>query len=72
FSLIGAIGAITAHTTVSMLAARMGGLSVVVGYLAMLSLPSALLFGLMINETRGLSLEASGNEDAFRQSAAAR
>ncbi|MGH7950249.1 MAG: MFS transporter [Candidatus Binataceae bacterium] len=72
FSLIGAVGAITAHATVSLLAARMGGLSVVVGYLAMLSLPSAMLFGLMISETRGMTLEASGDEDAFRASAASR
>ena len=69
FSLIGAFAAITAHATVSLLAVRMGGLSVVVGYLAMLSLPSAMLFGLMIDETRGMSLEASGNEEAFRASA---
>ena len=47
-----------------MLAQRSGGLSVVVGYLALLTIPSAVIFGMCIEETRGLSLEVAAREDA--------
>jgi hypothetical protein len=44
---------------------RMGGLSNVVGWLALLAIPGALLFLLPIDETHGLSLEDAAREDAF-------
>jgi len=66
FAITGAVASIASQATISILAPRMGGLSIVAGALSLLLLPSALLFGLMIDETRGLSLEASANEDAFR------
>jgi hypothetical protein len=62
---LGAIGSVAAQTTISLLAGPLGGLSAVVGWLAMLGVPPALLFGLVIEETRGMSLEQSGREDAF-------
>ncbi|MGH7917455.1 MAG: MFS transporter [Candidatus Binataceae bacterium] len=62
-TLIVAIAAIIAEVTIAALAARMGGLSVVAGYLALLSIPGALIWGLFIDETRGLSLEAAAGED---------
>jgi len=68
FAITGAIASIASQATISILAPRMGGLSIVAGALSILLLPSALLFGLMIDETRGLSLEAAANEDAFRTS----
>jgi MFS transporter, putative metabolite:H+ symporter len=65
FALIGAGAALTAEGVISTLAKRMGGLSNVVGWLALLSIPAALLFGLMIDETQGLSLEDAASEEAF-------
>lgn len=66
FALIGAGGALAAETTIAFLARRMGGLSIVTGWLSLLGIPGAILFGLLIDETRGLSLEESAREDAFR------
>jgi MFS family permease len=57
-----AISAIVAQVTIAVLAVRLGGLSVVVGYLALLAIPSSLIWGLFIDETRGLSLEAAAGE----------
>ena len=54
--------AIIAQTTIALLAARMGGLSNVVGWLALLTIPCMLIWGLFIDETRGLSLEAAAQE----------
>jgi len=62
FTLINAIGALTAQSAIALLAAPLGGLSSVVGYLAMLSAPSAIIFGLFIEETRGMSLEVAARE----------
>ena len=56
--LIGALGVVVAQSSIALLAGPLGGLSRVVGYLALLSLPSALIFGWFIDETRGLSLPA--------------
>jgi len=54
---------VTAQATMAVLAGPLGGLSNVVGYLALLGVPSALLFGYFIEETRGLSLEVAAKED---------
>ena len=67
FALIGAIGSLSAEGTISILARRLGGASAVVGWLAMLAVPTSILFGIFIDETRGLSLDAAANEDAFRE-----
>jgi len=67
FALIGAIGSLCAEGTISILARRLGGASAVVGWLALLAVPTSILFGIFIDETRGLSLEAAANEDAFRE-----
>lgn len=66
FSLTGASGALAAESTIAILARRMGGLSVVTGWLSLLGVPSAILFGLVIEETRGLPLDQAAREDAFR------
>ncbi|MGH7934091.1 MAG: hypothetical protein ACREQN_13140, partial [Candidatus Binataceae bacterium] len=62
-TIVVAIAAVVAQATIAALAAPLGGLSVVVGYLALLSVPSAIVWGLFIDETRGLSLEAAAGED---------
>ena len=59
FAIANALGALTSHTTVSLLAGPLGGLSVVVGYLALVGLPGAVLYAVFIDETRGMTLEAA-------------
>jgi MFS family permease len=59
-----ALSAITAQASISILAKPLGGLSNVVGWLALLTIPSVLIWGLFIDETRGLSLEAAAGETA--------
>jgi AAHS family 4-hydroxybenzoate transporter-like MFS transporter len=63
FSLIGAIASVSSQAVIAMFAARAGGLSTVVGYLALLTIPSAIIFGMFIEETRGLSLEVASQEE---------
>jgi putative MFS transporter len=62
FALIGALGSVSAEAMIALLAQPLGGLSVVVGYLGLLMLPSALIWGMFVEETRGLSLEVSARE----------
>ncbi|HVB32423.1 MAG TPA: MFS transporter [Gemmatimonadaceae bacterium] len=59
-ALIGAVGVVVAQSSIALLAGPLGGLSRVVAYLALLSLPAAFIFGWFVDETRGLSLEAAG------------
>jgi AAHS family 4-hydroxybenzoate transporter-like MFS transporter len=68
FALVGAAGAVISNAAVAALAHAMGGLSIVVGALSFIGIPAAILFGLMIDETRGMSLEMASREDEFRQS----
>jgi MFS family permease len=68
FALTSAGGSLAAEVTIATLASRMGGLSMVTGWLSLLGIPAAMLFGVMIQETRGLSLDESASEDAFRAS----
>jgi MFS family permease len=68
YSLIGAAASITAQTLIAVLAARVGGLSIVVGYLSLLAIPNAIIVALLLPETRGLSLEAAAMEEAFEKS----
>ncbi|MGA9722233.1 MAG: MFS transporter [Candidatus Binatus sp.] len=65
FALVSAIGAVISNAAVAILANAMGGLSIVVGALSIVGIPAAILFGLMIDETRGLSLEMAAKEEQF-------
>jgi MFS family permease len=66
FALMGAVASVTAQTAIALLAQPLGGLSVVVGYLGLLTIPSAIIFGSFIEETRGLSLDVAAGEDLDR------
>lgn len=68
FALVGAAGAVISNAAVAMLANAMGGLSIVVGALSIVGIPAAILFGLVIDETRGMSLEMAAKEDEFTAS----
>jgi MFS transporter, AAHS family, 4-hydroxybenzoate transporter len=63
FTLMGAIASVSAQAAIAVLADRLGGLSIVVGYLALLTIPSAIIFGVFIEETRGMSLEVAAREE---------
>jgi MFS family permease len=65
FALVSAIGAVISNAAVAILATRMGGLSIVVGALSIVGIPAAILFGLVIDETRGLTLEMASKESDF-------
>jgi MFS family permease len=67
FALISAGASLTAESTIAILAKPFGGLSRVVGWLGLLAIPGSILFGLAIDETRGLSLEDAANEEEFRR-----
>jgi MFS transporter, AAHS family, benzoate transport protein len=69
FALIGAAAAVSAQTLIAVLAGRLGGLSIVVGYLSLLAIPNAIIVALLLPETRGLSLEAAAMEEEFEKSA---
>jgi MFS family permease len=54
-----------AQVLIAELIGPLGGLAHVIRYLALLGLPSALIFGLFIDETRGLTLEQAALEDQW-------
>lgn len=66
-ALVSAISAVAAQGTIAVLAGPLGGLSTVVGYLALLEIPSAIIFGAFVDETRGLSLEAASGEETWQE-----
>ncbi|MBV8361726.1 MAG: MFS transporter [Deltaproteobacteria bacterium] len=57
-----AIAAIAAQVTIAVLAKPLGGLSNVVGWISLLSIPCVIIWWLFIDETRGLSLEEASRE----------
>jgi MFS family permease len=65
FALVGAIGSVISNAAVALLANKMGGMSIVVGALSIVGIPAAIAFGLLIDETRGMSLEMSAKEEQF-------
>jgi hypothetical protein len=54
-----------AQTAIAALIGPLGGLTVVVRYFALLGFPSAILFWLFIDETRGLPLEVAALEQQW-------
>lgn len=60
-----AIFTMLAQVAIAALIDPLGGLTHVIRYFAMLGIPSAIIFGLFIDETRGLSLEESAKEQAW-------
>ena len=54
-----------AQILIAALIGPLGGLTNVIRYLALLGIPSAALFGMFIDETRGLPLEVASKEEAW-------
>lgn len=63
----GAVFSILAQILIASLIGPMHGLNNVIKNFALLGIPSAVLFGLFIDETRGLSLEAAAHEEQWAQ-----
>jgi MFS family permease len=64
----GAIGQLTGQSIVAALAPRLGGVSNVVGYLGLLAIGVSILYGFLIDESRGLQLEEiAGDDDTERE-----
>ena len=65
--IVGAVFSMLAQAMIAALIQPLGGLTNVIGYLALLGLPSALIFGLFIDETRGLPLKVAAKEDEWEK-----
>jgi MFS family permease len=61
----GAVFSMLAQAAIAALIGPLGGLTTVVRYFAMLGFPSAILFRLFIDETRGLPLEVAAMEQQW-------
>jgi MFS family permease len=61
-ALCAAIAAILAQVTIAVLAKRLGGLSNVVGWISLLTIPCVIIWWRFIDETRGLPLEVASHE----------
>jgi MFS family permease len=53
----GAMGQVAGQSIIASLAPRLGGVSNVIGYLGLLAIGVSILFGFLIDESRGLTLE---------------
>ncbi len=62
-----AVFSMLAQVMIAALIGPLGGLAKVIRYFALLGIPSAALFGALIDETRGLPLEVAAREDAWAQ-----
>ncbi|HUI25476.1 MAG TPA: MFS transporter [Candidatus Kryptonia bacterium] len=62
FALTSAIASVIAQAAIALLSGPLGGLSTVVGYLGLLAIPNAIIFGVFVDETRGLPLEVAARE----------
>jgi MFS family permease len=64
----GAIGQLTGQSIVAALAPRLGGVSNVVGYLGLVAIGVSILYGFLIDESRGLALaEIAADDDTERE-----
>jgi len=62
-----AVSSMITQILIAALIGPLGGLTKVVRYFALLGIPSAVIFDLFIDETRGLSLEVAAREDAWSE-----
>jgi MFS transporter, AAHS family, 3-hydroxyphenylpropionic acid transporter len=63
----GAVFSVLAQVLIAALIGPMGGLTNVIKNFSLLGIPSAIIFGLFIDETRGLSLEKAAREDQWAE-----
>jgi AAHS family benzoate transporter-like MFS transporter len=63
----GAVFSVIAQTAIAALIGPLGGLTTVVRYFALLGFPSAIIYGLFLDETRGLTLEVAAKEEQWAE-----
>jgi MFS family permease len=63
----GAIFSVLAQMLIAALIGPMGGLTNVIIYFALLGIPSAIIFGVFVDETRGLPLEVAAKEQEWAE-----
>jgi len=63
--IIAAAFSVLAQVLIAALIGPLGGLARVIRCLALLGIPSALIFGLFVDETRGLAIEQAALEDQW-------
>ncbi len=63
--IIAALFSMITQVLIAALIGPLGGLTRVVRYFALLGIPSAVIFGLFIDETKGLPLEVAAREEAW-------
>jgi hypothetical protein len=61
----GAAFSMLAQIMIAALIGPLGGLTNVIRYMALLGIPSAAIFGMFIDETRGLPLEVAAKEEEW-------
>jgi len=66
-AIMAAVFSMITQILIAALIGPLGGLTKAVRYFALLGIPSAIIFGLFIDETRGLSLEVAAREDAWNE-----
>jgi MFS family permease len=66
-SITAAIFSMLAQVMIAAMIGPFGGLARVIRYFALLGIPSAIIFGLFIDETRGLTLEEAALEDKWNE-----
>src|SRR6202050_5682250 len=62
-----AVFSMLAHTSCAAMIGPLGGLLQVIRYFAFLGIPCAVIFGMFIDETRGLTLEEAAKEDEWEK-----
>ena len=65
--IVGAVFSMLAQIMIAELIRPLGGLTNVIGYLALLGLPSAVIWWFTIDETRGLPLKVAAKEDEWEK-----
>ena len=61
----GALFSMLAQAAIAALIVPLGGLTIVVRYFALLGIPTAIIFGFFIDETRGLPLDVAAREEEW-------
>ena len=64
-----AVFSVLAQTLIASLVGPLGGLLLVIRCFALLGIPSAIVFALFIDETRGISLDEAAKEDQWQKTA---
>jgi MFS family permease len=63
----GAVFSVVAQTAIAALIGPLGGLTMVIRYFSLLGFPSVIIYGLFLDETRGLRLDVAAKEEQWAE-----